>query len=358
MEQQTANSDATSAASSPAPVSAQSVIDSLSSEERTSWEMTGDFPERVQVKTGDTPLDEKAADTSSAQPADQATATAVDAPASEPGTPAKKEKGAKARTAELDAEIAEMRERLRIRAALREELDRATPPKTPTPDSSPAAETPSEYERYLAMPDAPKEEDFDSYAKFTAAMGVFITDQRWQEHQQRASAESTHMRTVDGLRQVSEAAQTRVTEFAKGDPAFAEKVNPQLLQIEPATMRRLKGEPIGPQHVLAEELAKSEAVGPLLLHFSTPEGQAEWGQLVRLPPTDLLRAFGRIEARFDSASPSAPAPKYVSSAATPPTVLGQRPADTSDPVDAAIKRKDPEAYAREQNKRELAAMGL
>lgn len=355
MEQQTAQPDANTG-SSPAPVRPEALLDSLSSEERTSWEMTGEFPDRVTV--GST-SDEHSADTSSAQPADQAAATAAldTTPASEPGKPAK-EKGAKARTAELDAEIAEMRDRLRIRAALREELARSEPPQTKPAASSPAAEpTTAEYERFLAMPDAPKEENFDSYAKFTAAMGVFITDQRWQEHQTRQQAETSFHATVDTVRKTGEAAQARLTEFAKADPDFASKVNPGLLNVEPATMRRLRGEAIGPQHVLAEEIAKSEHVGPLLIHFSTPEGQQDWDRLMR-NPSDLQRAFGRLEARFDSASASTPAPKYVSSAAAPPTVLGQRPADTSDPVDAAIKRKDPEAYAREQNKRELAAMGL
>lgn len=356
MEQQTANTDASSA-SSAAPVSAQSVLDSLSHTERESYQLSGELPERITVGSPADSSSDVNADPSPAPPDKAAATAASDSAASEPATPAKKEKGAKARTAELDAEIAGLQDRLKLRAALREELARVDPPKTSTAASSPAtAPTLAEYERFLAMPGAPKEEDFDSYAKFSAAQSLFITDQRWQEHQTRTREDVSFSQTVDTVRQMGESAQQRVTEFAKGDPDFASKVNPQLLDLDTATVRRLRGESVGQQHVLAEEIAKSEQVGPLLLHFSTPEGQAEWGRLVRLSEPDLLRAFGRLEARFDGVQ--TPPPNHVSKAPTPPTVLGQQQADSSDPVDAAIKRKDGAAYMREQNKRDLAAMGL
>jgi hypothetical protein len=355
---QTANTDASTPASSAAPVTAQATLDSLSHDERQSWELTGEFPDRISVggATADATPTDVAADSSPAVPDDQAAATAASpAPASEPGKPAK-EKGAKARSAELDAEIAEMRERLRVRAQLREELARVDPPQTRTAASSPAAETKqAEWERIMAQPGAPKEDDFQSYGAFTAAAAHFVTNAVLQEHTQRQTAESAFRREIDSVRQMGEQAQSRVAAFAESTPDFASKVNPHLLEIDTATARRLSGQPIGPQHVLAEQVATSERVGELLIHFSTPEGQADWNRLVRSP--SLLRDFGRLEERLGAAA-SAPAPKHVSDAPAPQTVLGQRPADTSDPMDSAIKRKDQAAYAREANKRDLAAMGL
>lgn len=325
--------------------------------------MTGDLPERISVgrevkKATPTPTTSDVPDSSSASPDAQAAATAAtSAPASEPGKPAGKEKGAKARVVELDADIAALQQKLAIRAQLREELARVEP-RTSQPGSDPAkAPTQTEYERILAMPGAPKEEDFDSYAKFSAAQALFIADTRWQEHETRQAQSREIDQTVQSVRQISEAAQTRVTEFAKSDPDFASKVNPQLLNLDTATMRRVRGEQVGPQHVLAEELAKSEHVAPLLIHFSTPDGQKEWADLMRRPPTDLLRAFGRIEARFDREATSAPAPKQVSDAPDPGTVLGSRASASVDPVAGALGDKDFSRYAREATKRELAALG-
>lgn len=343
----------------------------MSGSEKSSWEKTGDLPERVTISKG-TKSDDTAASSaaprmeagsSPAEPVEQAAGTpANDAPASAPGTPAKG-KGAKARNAELDAEITGLQERLRVRAALREELARSERPSTPDarPGSSPdKPTTQAEYKRYLASPDAPNIEDFhgeNGLAEWTAAMGVFIADARWADHQGRARQDAQFHAEIGSVQHVGKEASTRIQTYAEQHPDFAEKVSPGLLALPTASIRRLQGEKVGPQHVLAEEILKSPAIAQLFEHFSTPAGQAEWADLCRKPFGDLMRGFERVESRFTgTAGPTAPPLKHVSSAPEPPTVLGNRASDTSDAVEAAIRRKDVGAYIREQNKRDLAAL--
>lgn len=209
------------------------------------------------------------------------------------------------------------------------------------------------------MPDAPKEADFESFAEFSAATSLFITDQRWTEHQTRARQDADYQRHVQGVEQISQTATERIEKATKDDPEFKSKVNPDLLKVDIASVRRLNGEKVGPQHVLAEQIARSEHVDKLLLHFSGAEGMTEWSRLCGLPPAELFRAFGRLEARFESGAPTtaaaAPAPKTLSSATAPGTTVGGRPSEPIDAVDAALKRKDEGGYIAAANARDLAA---
>lgn len=337
----------------PAPISGQAVLDGMTDRQRDAYMLTGDLPSATS--------DDSTAAPSAAQPEDQAAATAAsptEAPASDTGKPGK-ERGAKARSAELDTEIQGLQERLRLRKALREELAHVEAPRRPDgPAASSPAPTQAEYKRYMAMPDAPQEADFESFAEFTAATSLFITDQRWQEHQTRARQDTAMQRHVQGVEQISQTATERIGKATAADPEFASKVNQDLLKVDIASVRRLNGEKVGPQHVLAEQIARSEHVDKLLLHFSSTEGVADWSRLCALPPSELFRAFGRLEARFEGASPAtpaAPAPKHLSSANAPPTTVGSRPSEPIDPVEAALKQKDPAAYIAAANARDLAA---
>ncbi len=370
-----------SSGSSPAipnatPVSADAVMASMNSAEKQTWTKTGELPDRVKVKTDPTKSDDSAASSpartdaasSPADPAAQGASTeASSESASETDTPPKKRSGhrgnAETRLQELLASDQRHREEI---ARLQGQVQALSSPRgTATADATSASSadrqpTQAEYQRYLAMPDAPNINAFtgeNGLAEWTAAMSVFIADKRWSDHQGRASADAHFQTIIEGVQKVGAEARTRLQAHAQQHPDFAERVSPQLLEVPTATMRQLQGQPVGPQHVLAEELSKSPAIAPLLEFFSTPAGQAEWDTLCQKPYGDLMRAFERLEARFSTGSgTAAPPTKHVSSAPEPPTVLGSRASDTSDPVESAIRRKDVGAYIREANKRELAAM--
>lgn len=359
MEQQSV-SDAKPAASSaasaaPTPLSGQAALDAMSPEQLATWERTGDLPSTT-----------PSADSSPAKPAEQAAGTPAsptESAASEPAKPADagKDKGAKARSAELDTEITELRDKLRIRAALREELGREQPRQDARQPESSAGTPPTkaEWQRYMEMPNAPREEDFERFGDFTAAMGLFITDQRWQEHQSRAQHQTAIERQVQSVEQLGQTARERIEAATKDDPDFAKKVDDGLLAIEPASVVRLKGGKVGPANVLAEEILKSEHTGKLLLHFSSEEGRRDGARLVQMSYPELMRAFGRLEARFEStgtpAADTRPTPKDLSTAPAPGTELGKRPQEPLDPTQAALQRKDYAAYEAAENARFVGA---
>lgn len=335
--------------SAPAPISGQALIDSFTPDEHAKWEMDGVLPDRVTVKTSDAKPD-----SSPATPEQAASTEVIDKPASEPGKP--KGDKLKARNVELDKENEELREKLRIRHALREELARTErPPDAKPSESSTEKPTQSEWQRYKALPGAPKEEDFDTYADFTAAQSLFITDQRWDEHQSRARERGQAQQQQEAVERVSQEASARVLKYAEANPGFETRVDPRILEVKTVAQLGPKDR-IGPHNVLAEEIAKSPVTPQLLEHFSTDDGRKDWSRLCALPPTDLLRAFGRLEARFEAGAPAAAPTKTLSTAPNPATVLGARPADTADPIETAVREKDQERYEREANKRELAAL--
>lgn len=345
-------SDAQPTGSSPAPVRADAVLESLSHEEKQSWQKTGALPTSITVTNDGTNVD-----SSSTQPGKQAD----DKPAASSAEPKKVDKrAAEHRGPELDAEIATIQEKLKLRRALREELatlDR--PAEKTTPPASSAEKPPNqrEWERFAAMADAPQEAEFSSVRDYTIAMSLFVAEKRDAERAvvaRQAAAQTSHL---EGVKKVIEDAKGRVEKYREIDPDLESKIDPQLVDITPASLLP-RGTAAQPHHVLMENILRSDFTPQLLVHFSTPEGQAQWLALCKLgsQPDAFLRAFGRIEARFEQSATSMPVPQHVSSAPKPPAVLGTRPAESTDPVDAAIRSKDVGRYIREQNKRELAAL--
>lgn len=347
------------APSTAAPVSAQSVLDGMSESQRTQWELTGDLPD---ASADSSPASTSAA-SSVAKPAEQAASTDVSsAAASEPATPGKQpgHKGnAETRVQELLASDRQHRENIARLQGQLEALSRGPARTDGEPGSSPAKPTTqAEHKRYLAMPDAPQEADFESFAEFSAALGLFITDQRWQEHTTRAQQTAIFERHVQGVEQISQTATERIGKATAADPEFTSRVNPDLLTVDIASVRRLNGEKVGPQHVLAEEIARSEHVDKFLVHFSSAEGQLEWARLCALPPSDLFREFGRLEARFESSATSTtstPTTKTLSTSPAPSPQLGTRPTEPIDPSEAALKRKDYAAYEAAENAKAVGA---
>lgn len=333
----TSHPDAQPAESSPATESSDHLA-SLSPADLQSWEKSGVLPDG-------------SAESSPATPDQAASTDASSSPASEPGKPAKGLK-LKARSAEIEAENQALQEKLRLRALLREELARTDRPTDAPRDSSPAPDRAPEWKRYVDMPDAPQEDAFDNYRDFTAAMGTFIADKRYEERESRQRIQQQHSQHAEKVHQTIESAQARIQAYQQTDPDFATKVHPALLELRPVSSLG-SDERIGPENVLAEEVLKSEVQPHLMLHFSTPEGQAEWGRMLRLAPSDLLRAFGRIEARFESQAPAST--KTITSAPAPAMTLGRKPAAPANDVESAVANGDFAAYSARMNARDVAA---
>lgn len=378
MEQQTVSDVTPSSSPAPStPISAQAVLDGMSDSQRTQWELTGNLPDATSPGSSPDAKDRTAAASSPATAGEQPASTdAKTAAASEPATTQKPQghKGnAETRLQELLSERTRDRDTL---ARLQGQLDALmrTSARSDAPAaSSTAPPTEAEYERYLAMPNAPKFEDFEEVAatyaeavhRHSAAMSLFITDQRWSEHQTRANADAQVQRQMDAVLRVGEAGRAQLQEFIKTDPEFVKSVDTRLLEIEPASVRQLSGQPVGPQHVIAEELLHSDVRPHLMRHFSTPEGQQDWARLAQTAVRDLgafQRAFGRLEERFGGSqgvtatASQTPPPKTLSTAPPPSTTLGSRPVEPIDPSEAALKRGDYLGFEAAENAKELARL--
>lgn len=261
------------------------------------------------------PIASKPADSTPAKPAEQAVSTDTKDPvaASEPA-----KKGAEARTKELDADITELREKLRIRAALREELNRpAAPPADAKPAASspaPAAETFPEFAEYLAQhPEASLESYIDARADFRDAQ------------RSKAAAADADKRT-------------RETQHQELAASFGRKVDAALKEIPDFKAVALDAPTdVIPGSFLDAWILDSDLGARVLYHVQKTPGEAR--RLMALPITAQAKELSALEATF-----AKPAPKTITSAPEPPVVLGHKPADPADPITAAVATGDQRAY--------------
>jgi hypothetical protein len=221
------------------------------------------------------------------------------------------------RIAEQAAEIARLKTPAQAAAPRRD----AAPAPAPTPEKFPT------YDGYLATnPDASLEDWMD--ARDT-----------WRDDKQSAAAQ---MRAEADQRVQSE--QTRATTFStqvgertKTDPAFLQKISPDVLALRPFAALG-EGEVGGPLNAIAEELLDSPVAPALMEHFTAHPEDLQRLTTLR-DPRALIREFGKLEARFDAAAAAddAPAPhKTITAAPTPGTTLGSRPAVAGDPIHSAV----------------------
>jgi len=320
---------------------------------RSAWLQTGVMPGNSSA--------EKDADSAPAQPVEQAASTEVPSKAdSEPAAPAKAI-GAEARIPELLRDRAEER-RLRLDAQARaDDLERRLaalerPAPDAKPGSSPEGTTKAEWQRYAEMPEAPKEDAFERYGDYTAAMSLFIGKQLFAEHEQANQRRAQQQQTEQQIVQKFTKAHEAFNGYLKENPGAKDKIRPELLDITPISMLR-PDEPAGPHHFIAEQVVESSVNGPLLEYFSTREGAEHWGRLMTQSPDAIVREIGRLEGRFltRAAASTATPPKTVSTTPDPPETLGRRPADPVPDADAALARGDFAAYADAMNRRDWAA---
>lgn len=308
---------------------------------------------------GSSPPSTARADSSPAPSGDQSASTdASTQAASETAPPADKPRpNLTTRKQQVDAEVAELKEQIRVAKALREELAFH---RQPTDDkraaSSPApAPTEADHARYQKHPAAPKVEDFDSYEEWSTANAVFVAKQMFEDREKSARLDAESRERVGSVQQTITGFSEKLAAARASDPEFDEKIDPGLFQLTPA-FALAPGVAPRAANVLIQACVESDVSVPLLKHFSTPAGQQEWAGLAAAPtPAAMLRAFGRIEARFSSDGPTAAQPaKPFSSAPAPPTTLGSKPPQSPDRAAAAIRTGDFRAYQAAADAADLA----
>lgn len=328
-------------------------------------EMTKDQWQESKL-TGKFPTKDATAESSPAEPVEQAASTdASSEAASDAAAPVKAgkpRKNADTRVQELLADRAAEKRRADDLQRRLEALERQPKPDAKA-DSSPAA-TKAEWQRFAELPDAPKEDAFDKYGDYTAAMALFIADKRFEERDQQSHQRSQVEAREREVETIHATARDRAATYFEQHPDAKAKVSPELLAIpplstlDPRTVEDMKQSPEGVQmlrgHWLLDRVLESEVPGPLLVHFSGEQGQRDWQRLVALPSAAAVtRALGSIEARLATGSP---APVHISSSApAPPTTLGKRPAAPVDELKAAQDSGDFRRFKAAYNAQHSAA---
>lgn len=247
-------------------------------------------------------------------------------------------------TADLAAENAALKARL-------------TPAASAPPVARPDPASPATLADTLSRPDLahPPLPEGEFYTRFPdASLGDYSA---YRAQYTVNQAELTRQRDAH-LQQDRQAQHTRVLSFSKryadataADPALAAKVEAAgLLTIETREKVLAEGRLAGPLNAFASEIVGSEVAPQILAHL------AEHPELVsQIAACDsrgaVIKLFGRIEARFDAATPPAaspPPPKTITDAPAPPVALGSRPAAPGDPIRAAVERNDFGAYEQQR----------
>jgi hypothetical protein len=303
--------------------------------------MTGDLP-------GDTP---SSADSASATPDQQAASTEVSPAqsASETGAPAEQPtQGMKPATADRFQELLADRAAQKTRAETAEQALRDLQSPRDTPDRSAASSTAN------ATDSAPQQKDFDDYEKYIGALSRY---EARQEHVKLRASDAREQQVkahFSAFTKVTAEASARLKQAESDDPNFAAKLDPRLLDIQPASLLG-PDDKIDARNVIADDILRSEHTADLLQYFSAHPD--EFDRLGALPDPYLLqRELGRLEAGFTAkaagSTPTTDPQSLVSRAPTPPVTLGRRTVADTDPVDSALARGDEAAYIREANRRE------
>ena len=244
------------------------------------------------------------------------------------------------------------------------------------PTSQPAAETAKQrVARLLALPDAPKVEEFDSYPEYTAAQTLFLNGELAREQtaiqDQRQAQQAQHQRLITR----DQTFRARLTEAKTADPAFVEHLSDEAKNLGGIAHAQRSGVAPGPVHIIGELLYDSPQAVPFLRAISADPALLQ--QLVALPPAiaalppqwrtkahidHLVTEFHRLEGRLayeaaqappDHGDRADPAPtNLVSSAPPPPPTLGKA-GHSTDPTRSALARGDFEAFDRAEMARRI-----
>ncbi len=293
-----------------------------------------------------------------------------------------KNAGAKARIAQLDPEIAELNEKLRIRKLLREE-EAATRPqpkaeeKLHAENKAQVATAEQGWQRYKNEPGAPKSGDFDNYEDYLDARSDFIAEHRAKEivrsemdsRDTRTREYQQHEQTFKSLDTQAETFAGKVLAYQKANPSA--QIAPQILSVTPlralqamnAVLPPEQQEKPGLQHYIVQQAFDSETPGQILAHLSAndmAEMRRIWQMAEERRDTDVIaREIGRLEAKFlGSTSPEAlsASPARVTQAPAPGTTLGRRAAPAGGDGQA-IKTGDTRAFKEIRLRERLASKG-
>lgn len=316
------------AASSPATIDATAppagdVLKDLSREQRQHWQSTGELPTSAPTAAAASPAE--------ADPVPAVSADSAPAPAESPApTPKPKGKGVEARNVQLDAEIRDLQDKLKLRAQLREEVARLVTPPTPP---APARQDPT----------GPPNPDTFTYGTadpaYIDALADFKVEQklRQRDTEQAERAKATQLQTerqklVQSWQSKVEAARQKHEDFD--------------------AVALYTPSEIPPGSIADVWILEAEAGADVL--YALQKDPTERSRILALNGIEQLTALVRLGDRLTGTTPT-PSKPPVSAAPPPPPVLGTRPGPGPDEIEAALVGNDVRGYIAAQNKREFNA---
>jgi len=301
---------------------AQTTIDQFSPTERNEW-----------LKTGKTPEPSTAADSATADPK-----TPVNAPESGPG------KGLGRRQEQLTAEVAQLKETLRLRAELRAELARLEGERTPKPT-----------EKTGEPSKRPQIKDFETWEQYEEAVAAFNEQQALSIAEKRFS----ELSAADRQRAQQESAMSNArAAYAKAE-ADAEAAYPDYKEV----IQHLEMDPLPEGSVAVQDFVVnggSELLPHMVRYFAL--NRTEYERINGLPTLAAQRELVALEAKIKGeislvrGQPNGS--KRVSATAAPPrTVAGHQVTAGDDEAEQAVAAGDFEKFRRVMDKRERDERG-
>ncbi len=327
----------------------------VTSNDATQAELEAEFAPSEQAETPPG----AASEAESADPAAEKPAAPKKSPRNDPTArmldATAKEAAAKRERDEARREAAELKARLdALERRPQPQPQQEQPQQAPPTKEGRAAE----WQRYKAMPDAPKLAQFEgpeAFEDWQVAMNVFVADKRYEERRQfdvlQAQRQRLHQVETEHFRTFQGKLQQATTE----DPEFLSKIDKRLtetprLSALPPHMRPTFG------NFLVEQIYRSEAPKELLVHFTAHPDDVQ--RLASLPPDRVVREIARLEERLAPPAASSktgtaagPPRSQAKPPITPVTGSSQSASDDGgsddEPVEAYIRREN----AKEQRQR-------
>lgn len=329
--------DDQSADSSPAPNAPD--LDTLSTAQLDHWRLTGDVPS---TDEGPSEAESSPADSTPAEPAEQAASTDAHPEAASEPAPPRKSRNADTRIPELLAERA--RERARA-DRLERELAQL---RAPRQDATPAAPSPAPGESFAAFDAYAAQHPDASYDDYLVAKFEHVQAQK----QQRAQVERQRDVFLQAATERQTGFQQRYFEALTADPHLPERIDPVLYDLKTVDACLQQGEPVTALNAVAQEIVESPVAAKLLVHLS--EHPDDLAALSRMSPAAVIRNMAKLEAYMDL--PASPPPKRITSAPAVTTTLGQRPAVPGDALERSKREGDYARYRDLANARDMASM--
>lgn len=271
------------------------------------------------------------ADPAPAPPVEQAASTEAPKAASEPAKP---KKNADTRVQELLADRdRERSENARLRTE-NETLKRQLPDAKPA-ESSPAKPTTRDFERFKAMPDAPKLDEFNDYQDWSVEMAAFVAGKRLEEYSRKQQQDYDAGQFRDA----------QATFDAKGVAAHADFRD--VLTAAAQAGRQW------PEHVTR----KVFTTGDQGIEIAYALGQAKDDDALYARIGDPVE-FGEYVGEFlasQKAAKKSTVPQKTS-APDPPFTLGSKPHESANELESAVESGDMHTFKAERLRRRVAAL--